>query len=84
MMWISEIEATVHVYVWGEKEYNETITNDTKLSVPLPYSRLYTWYLVAMIDLALCDYEAYQNDITVYNEAFDDYAKYYVRTHGRK
>lgn len=48
------------------------------LAVP-PYDRMYVQYLACQIDLQNQEYDLYQNDAALYNQSYDDYAKYYNR-----
>ncbi len=43
--------------------------------------RIYILYLQAMIDFSNKEYAAYNNDMALFNESLDTYAKWYVRTH---
>ena len=44
-----------------------------------PHDKLYYLYVIAMMDFANHEYEKYANDTMVFNEALDDFAKYWQR-----
>lgn len=63
----------IHVYT------EEDLITSAELSIPDPFSEVYRWYLAAMIDVYDGQTELYANDSALYNEAWDRYAKWYVR-----
>ena len=77
--WLREVEGTVQVEVKGVDPSALFPDGDVNLTVPVPYDRLYLWYLCAMINLTQGDAELYQNDVAAYNTAFHDYAKWVLR-----
>lgn len=62
--------------------YDETSGNATLL-VPDPYSRLYKWYIAAMISASGGNDEVFKYDLSLYQKAQAEYSAYYVRKHGR-
>ena len=52
-----------------------------ELLIPAPYDEVYIRWLEAQIDYANGEYGKYNNSITMYNSAYQAYAKYYNRTH---
>jgi hypothetical protein len=52
---------------------------EQELIAPVPYSRIYEWYLFAMIKYFDDDIEGYNNDMQQFNTAWDEYAKYIQR-----
>lgn len=86
-MWVNEIERTIlseiHSLAPGEiKELTpyEEHKNDS-LTLPVGDDKIYVLYLQAMIDFSNKEYSAYNNDMALFNESLDTYAKNYVRTH---
>jgi hypothetical protein len=77
--WLREIEAIVRVEIRGADLYEVFDEEDDSLVVPVPYDRLYVWYLCAIIDLAQGDLQLYELDMALYNAAFQDYAKWFLR-----
>ena len=53
-----------------------------RLSVPSPYDRVYWSYLVAMIDLAAGDAAAYRASSALFEEAYQAFARRFVREGG--
>lgn len=54
---------------------------ETFMLVPPPYDRLYQFYLEMKIDYYNLEIDKYNNSAMLYNEARNDYAKYFNRTH---
>ena len=77
--WLREVEALVRVEIRGADLYQPFDEEDTTLVVPVPHDRLYVWYLCAMIDLTQGDLQLYEQDMAMYNRAFQEYAGWFVR-----
>lgn len=56
-------------------------SGDGELRIEAEYSMLYVLYLCAMIDLALGEYESYDQTVQVFNALADTYKKQYLRAH---
>lgn len=67
------VKPSVRTPVKGEK---------LTLSVPAPFDRVYWTYLVAMIDLTVGDTKQYAVSKSLFDEAFDAYARWYQQTGG--
>ena len=85
--WVSEAEHTVlseiHRLAPGEIQDlfpYEAHKND-RLTLAPGDDKIYVLYLQAMIDFSNKEYAAYNNDMALFNESLDTYAKWYVRTH---
>ena len=61
--------------------YDIDLDMETELLVPAPYDEMYLRWLEAMIDYHNGEDERYNNAITLFNNAFDGYKKYYTRNH---
>lgn len=61
--------------------YTDATPASTALLVPAPYSEMYQHYLAAQIDLGNAELVKYNNDSTLYNNAYATYSDYYTRTH---
>lgn len=61
--------------------YTEGTPSSTTLLVPAPYSDVYQHYLAAQIDLGNAELVKYNNDSTLYNNAYATYSDYYTRTY---
>lgn len=64
--------------------YDENTPTDTELIAPVPYSRIYEYYLKAQIDYARDELELYHNDLAQFEAALSDFRKHYNRTHEHK
>ena len=53
----------------------------SEMLVPAPYDDIYIKWLEAQIDYANGEYGKYNNSITMFNAAYEAFAKYYNRTH---
>ena len=87
--WLSTLDGIVKAEIIDTHEGGESVTFEgytesslmQELLVPHPYDDMYIKWLEAQIDYANGEYGKYNNSITLYNTAFDAYAKYYNRTH---
>lgn len=84
--WLNEVEGMVQTeirHVQPDSEdfvayhYLEDMTKP--LLVEPPHDKLYPLYLTAMIDFANGEYAKYQNSMVMFNAAWDEYAKWYMR-----
>ena len=63
----------------GYNPEDESGADDKLLLAVKPYDRMYVQYLACQIDLQNQEYDLYQNDAALYNQSYNDYAKYYNR-----
>ncbi len=92
--WLREAEAAIidqiiSGYVDYKPEdyninYDANTPTDTELIAPVPYSRIYEYYLKAQIDYARDELELYHNDLAQYENAMSEFWKHYNRTHEHK
>lgn len=61
--------------------YDSVYDQETMLLVPPPYDEMYLRWLEAMIDYHNSEDAHYNNAITMFNNSYDGYKKYYTRTH---
>ncbi len=86
--WVNEVEAYIQteIYNLAPEEVRPYIPySDCEyhtLSLDAVNDKIYLTYLQAMIDFSNKEYQAFNNDIALYNTYLDTYAKWYVRTHG--
>jgi hypothetical protein len=66
------------------KAYADDIDPTTEMLVPAPYDNIYVYWLEAQIDYANGEYSKYSNSMSMFNEAYQAYEKYYNRTHKPK
>lgn len=63
------------------KGYEDDTDLTTVLLVPAPYDEIYLFWLESKIDYWNGEVGKYNNSISMYNEAYATFAKYYNRTH---
>ncbi len=78
---INEVEARVFCEIFGKspKDFNGVRSFNDELSVPIPYTRMYTLYLGAMSAFADGEYELYNQMTVDFEKIFSEYAKYCIR-----
>ena len=81
-LWLTRAEGLVYMQIRSEKAKKAFAPEDdeAELSVPDPYSAIYPLYLQTMIYLYLGEYDRYNYLSACFERAWNDYAKYYVRT----
>ena len=88
--WLSALDGTIKAEIIDTHEGAEDVvfngyTEDTDLLtallVPAPYDELYIFWLESKIDYWNGEIGKYNNSISMFNEAYSSYAKYYNRTH---
>ena len=85
--WVSEAEhmilSEIHCLAPGELQdlFPYEAHKDDRLTLAPGDDKIYVLYLQAMIDFSNKEYAAYNNDMALFNESLDTYAKWYVRTH---
>lgn len=86
-MWLNEAEHMLQteIFCLAPCDVTEYVPyaekKETELSLGAGDDKIYIMYLQAMIDFANKEYSAYNNDIALYNEYLDTFAKRYIRTH---
>ena len=82
--WLANLDGQISQLVMQHEEpvtYAYPEDMDTPLLVGAPYEGLYAAYLEAQIDLHNREYDHYNNSVMVYASLFDEYKKWYNRTH---
>lgn len=64
--------------------YSTDAMDTTTLLVPEPYSDLYIKYMCAMIDYYDGDFARYNNNMVMFNVAYEEYSGWYNRNHTPK
>lgn len=87
--WLSECEGSIQTEILciasGDVvTYSYADNKDTELIVKPPHDKLYGFYLLAMIDFAHGEYKKYENTMQLFNAAFSEFAKWFVRTHSKE
>lgn len=52
---------------------------DKSLLIPPPWDRVYDFYVMAMVEFQMRDYEEYQNSYALFNQAMTEYRAQYRR-----
>ena len=63
--------------------YDAAADLDAELLIGPPHDKLYYLYVMAMIDFANAEYDKYNNTVTLCDEAVSEWARWFIRTHGR-
>lgn len=88
--WLSNLDGTIKKniidkHVGGEavtfEGYNAETPLDTELLVPAPYDVVYSYWLQAQIDYWNQELSKYNNSITMYNTAYSEFERWYIRNH---
>jgi hypothetical protein len=89
IVWLSRLDAMIKKNIIDTHEggdvtftgYDEGTDQSTELIVAEPYDEMYIRWLEAQIDYANGEYERYNNSVDLFNTAYEEYKKYYNRTH---
>lgn len=90
VQWLSQLDGMVKNDIIDTHEggedvafdgYNAETPLDTELLIPHPYDDVYRYWLEAQIDYANGEYTKYNNSMSMFNEAYSAYNRYYNRTH---
>lgn len=88
VQWLSTLDGTIKKEVIDTHEGAEAVsfhgyTANTPLTtvllVPAPYDQIYISYLEMQIDYANAEYGKYKNSMSVYNQEFASFERYYNR-----
>ena len=88
--WLSTLDWTVKREVIDTHEggegvafagYNDETLLNTELLIPAPYDEAYIHYLEMQIDYANGEYGKYNNSLSMFEEAFSAFKKYYNQEH---
>lgn len=81
--WLNEVEGRIQseVLLMGPEEVKTYVwetDQNTQVLVHPPYDNLYGLYLAAMIDFGNGEYNKYQNDMAMFNEALGGYIRWFA------
>ena len=65
----------------GHGEFVPHSNEEDELLVPDMYADIYSFYLLAQIDLANAEISGYTNNMILYNNLMGEYSRYYTRNH---
>jgi hypothetical protein len=87
--WLNSLEGILYENVFSRaadtnftyisRNYEEDL--EKVLLVSEPYTELYIHYLAAKIDEVNGEFNSYNNNMTLYNTIYGEFAKYYRRNH---
>ena len=90
VQWLSRVDWMVKRHIIDTHEgadkvsftgYDENTDLQTELLVPAPYDEMYLRWMEAQIDYHNGEYGKYNNAIDMFNTDYEEYQKYYNRTH---
>jgi hypothetical protein len=88
--WLSTLDGIIKTNIIDTHEGAEAVVFDgyteetnltTKLLAPAPYDEIYLFWLESKIDYWNGETGRYNNSISMYNTAYNEFDKYYNRTH---
>lgn len=88
--WLSMLDGLVKAEIIDTHEgaegvvfngYDDNTPLDTVLLIPAPYDNVYVLWLQAQIDYANEETAKYKNSSSAYNHAYNEFQRYYNRTH---
>ena len=87
LLWLNELEGRVQldIFLMAQEEtveYTLPDDNETVLLVDLPHTGIYRYWLEAMIDFESGEYSSYQNDMELFNNAWNEFACWFAETQG--
>lgn len=89
LVWLNEVDNKVYQIMKKRKGAEELIKPDInaecdydmQLLLPDEFSCIYTYYLYAMIDFSNNETQRYNNSMIMYDNALDEFEKYWYREH---
>lgn len=81
--WVSSLDSRINREILGKNEeiiYKSGEDGEKALLVPPPFDEIYYHYVSAMIDFSNNEISSYTNNMLLYNEKFDEFAKNYRRS----
>ena len=90
IQWLSQLDGRIKDEIIDTHEggegvsfsgYDASTPLNTELLVTQPYDDVYRYWLEAQIDYANGEYTKYNNSMSMFNEAYSAYSRYYNKTH---
>ena len=83
--WLNTVEGRVYTDIMSKADDGLNWTfipfeegqEERELVVPVPFTDIYTYYLMAMIDFHNGDSGRYNDTVVLYNDAWENFAAYY-------
>ena len=88
--WLSNLDGTIKKNIIDKHDGGEEVTFEgytaetpleKELLVPAPYDVVYGYWLQAQIDYWNQELSKYNNSITMYNTAYSEFERWYIRNH---
>lgn len=87
--WLSQLDGRIHTKILSTHEgtesdfsgYDGNASPDTVLLVPGPFDEIYIHYLVMQLAYHNGELERYNNAASLFQAAWDGFARHYNRTH---
>ena len=89
--WLSELDGMIHKEIIMSHDHTEDQeaydgydgNTDLNMSLlaPFPYDDIYIHWLISNIDMVNLEIDKYNNDRTLFNNAYDTLSDYWTRTH---
>lgn len=88
--WLSTLDGYIKAHIIDTHEggedvvfngYDENTSLETELLIPAPHDHIYVHWLESQIDYGNDEYDRYENTMGMYNTAFEEFVRYYNRTH---
>jgi len=80
--WLYRLDGRISKEIMQKEEPEQYIfpqDADRMLLIPFPHDAIYDYYIQAMIDFANREFSTYNNSMIMFNEAYDAFAKLYIR-----
>ena len=91
VLFLTEIEQIIHGEVImkhhhtkdqeEQPKYDKDTDPGTELLIPDPYSMLYVYWLMSKVDLQNLEMDKYNNDRTLFENAYENMGDWYTRNH---
>lgn len=81
LSWLGEADCLVRAEIHGEdtEGLSAPVSVTDIPAAPVPYLRLYSFYVFAMMDFLCSDYDRYKISSGMFEDAMELYAKHYLR-----
>ena len=88
---VNTVEGRIYKDILSKYEGEEPVfvpfaegQEERELVVPVPFTDVYVFYLISMVDFYNGDSNKYNDSMILYNDAWENYAAYYLQTHTPK
>lgn len=88
---VNTVEGRIYKDILSKYEGEEPVfvpfaegQEERELVVPVPFTDVYVFYLISMVDFYNGDSNKYNDSMILYNDAWENYAAHYLQTHTPK